>query len=489
MNQHTRHPYIEQLIALPQTKRQHAASSIVLLVALGDCVVIALAALLSFKLRFSWFDNLGAQQIALEYYAIHLVSGSMVMALILYLNGMYQIEMLTRYRYGALRMIICAIYWALFFVSVSLFFKIDPAISRSWVMVAAALFGLGLVIWRFLFCRHIATQRLLESVRRQTLIVGWSPSAERFWEKSESCNNRGDFFPFKIDGLIPLKEEDCNSLESKIPTRGMGIETLEQSLTSRKYDTVIIGQSQLPMDQMLQLQELCGREIVDYMMIPDFVSTLSSCLHIESFRGMPLLTQTKQELNKTSSAVFKRAFDIAGACVGLMVSFPLIAWFAFKVKKESPGPIFYKQTRLGRNGKLFEIIKIRSMRTDAEAKSGAQWCKEDDPRRLEIGVFMRKYNIDELPQFWNVLKGEMSLVGPRPERPELIKDFKHEISYYNLRHIVKPGITGWAQINGWRGDTCLQSRIACDIEYIERWSLWLDLYICLRTINSNKNAY
>ena len=135
------------------------------------------------------------------------------------------------------------------------------------------------------------------------------------------------------------------------------------------------------------------------------------------------------------------------------------------------------------------LIKIRSMRMDAEVESGALWCKEDDPRRLKIGAFMRRTNIDELPQFWNVLKGEMSLVGPRPERPELIENFKSQIDYYNMRHIIKCGMTGWAQVNGWRGDTDLDSRIACDIEYIERSGFWFDLYIILRTITARTNAY
>jgi len=167
----------------------------------------------------------------------------------------------------------------------------------------------------------------------------------------------------------------------------------------------------------------------------------------------------------------------------------VIAFFAWRVKRESPGPAFYRQVRVGKNGQPFKIIKIRSMRVDAEKDTGACWCTEADPRRLAVGAFMRKYNIDELPQFWNVLKGEMSIVGPRPERPELIRNFKYEIHHYNIRHTVKPGITGWAQVNGWRGDTCLQSRIACDIEYIERWSLWTDFYICLRTVLATKNAY
>jgi lipopolysaccharide/colanic/teichoic acid biosynthesis glycosyltransferase len=129
------------------------------------------------------------------------------------------------------------------------------------------------------------------------------------------------------------------------------------------------------------------------------------------------------------------------------------------------------------------------MRIDAEKTSGAQWCVKDDPRRLRVGTFMRKWNIDELPQFWNVLKGEMSLVGPRPERPELIANFKHQIPHYNARHHSKPGMTGWAQVNGLRGDTDLRERIQCDLWYLENWSFWLDLQIMLLTFFKRDNAY
>ena len=143
---------------------------------------------------------------------------------------------------------------------------------------------------------------------------------------------------------------------------------------------------------------------------------------------------------------------------------------------------------MGRNGRSFEIIKIRSMRLDAE-NGKAQWAKKDDPRRLKVGAFMREWNIDEIPQFWNVLKGDMSLVGPRPERPELIMEFKEEIPHYNARHASKPGITGWAQVNGLRGNTSLIERIRYDIYYLENWSLWFDLQIMVQTFFRKDNAY
>jgi lipopolysaccharide/colanic/teichoic acid biosynthesis glycosyltransferase len=167
---------------------------------------------------------------------------------------------------------------------------------------------------------------------------------------------------------------------------------------------------------------------------------------------------------------------------------PIIFVFGTMVYLESPGPIFYRQRRSGRNGKLFDIIKIRSMRPDAEGDGKVGWTVQNDPRRLRIGAFMRKWNIDEVPQFWNVLRGEMSLVGPRPERPELVARFKHDIPHYNARHNAKPGITGWAQIHGLRGNTDLAERINYDVWYMENWSLILDFQIMCMTFFKRQNA-
>ena len=159
------------------------------------------------------------------------------------------------------------------------------------------------------------------------------------------------------------------------------------------------------------------------------------------------------------------------------------------IRREGPGPIFFKQIRTGRNGENFPIYKMRSMKVDAERGTGAQWAVENDPRRLKIGATMREWNLDEIPQFWNVLIGDMSLVGPRPERPELIKQFERDIPHYNPRHEVRPGITGWAQVNGLRGNTSLVDRIQYDLYYIENWSLWLDIQIMFLTFFRRKNAY
>jgi len=230
-------------------------------------------------------------------------------------------------------------------------------------------------------------------------------------------------------------------------------------------------------------------ELVQFKVVPSYFSILVSGLHLETLNGIPILGVSRLPLDRLFNRVIKRLFDMIGGIVGMALSVPLIAIFGTLVYLESPGPILYRQRRSGRNGKPFDILKIRSMRLDAEQEGKAGWSTEDDPRRLRVGSLMRKWNIDETPQFWNVLKGEMSLVGPRPERPELIHNFKQEIPHYNARHTVKPGMTGWAQVNGLRGDTDLTERITYDLYYVEHWNLLFDLQTMLLTFLKNKNAH
>jgi exopolysaccharide biosynthesis polyprenyl glycosylphosphotransferase len=191
-------------------------------------------------------------------------------------------------------------------------------------------------------------------------------------------------------------------------------------------------------------------------------------------------------------AVIKRLTDMTLSAVALVILSPIFLILAAAVRATSPGPIFYAQERMGLDGRRFRMYKFRSMRVDAETKSGAVWAQVGDDRRTPIGALLRATSLDELPQFWNVLVGDMSLVGPRPERPVFVSKFRHEIDHYMLRHKVKAGITGWAQVNGWRGNTSLDERIRCDLHYIKNWSYSFDLKILCMTVLKgfvNKNAY
>ncbi|PYR24277.1 MAG: undecaprenyl-phosphate glucose phosphotransferase [Acidobacteria bacterium] len=250
----------------------------------------------------------------------------------------------------------------------------------------------------------------------------------------------------------------------------------------------------LPPEQhvrMLELIDSTSREMLDVKVVPDLLQVIALRARLEDLDGIPVININDVPLQGFNSVV-KRAIDIAISSAALLVLALPFCLIAALVKLTSRGPVFYRQERMGLDGKPFMIHKFRSMREDAERESGPVFASHDDPRRTPLGRLLRRTNIDELPQFWNVLKAEMSIVGPRPERPLFVKQFKDRIPQYMLRHKVKAGITGWAQVNGWRGNTSIEKRIEYDLYYIENWSVRLDLKIMWLTVLNGffqKHAY
>jgi len=222
--------------------------------------------------------------------------------------------------------------------------------------------------------------------------------------------------------------------------------------------------------------EVTSREFIDVKVVPDLLQFIALRARLEDLDGLPVININDVPLQGFNTWL-KRGLDVAlsaAAMGGLAIPFALIAAL---VKWTSPGPVFYRQERMGLDGKAFTVYKFRSMNQDAEDVTGPVWARDNDPRTTALGQWLRRMDLDELPQFWNVLKGDMSIVGPRPERPFFVEQFKHRIPQYMLRHKVKAGITGWAQVNGWRGNTSLEKRIEYDLYYIENWSVTLDLKI------------
>jgi len=266
---------------------------------------------------------------------------------------------------------------------------------------------------------------------------------------------------------------------------------LSTIIDDQTVDEVIIA---LPEDtshsDVMWLISQCERGRVTIRVYPDLFQIMAGAVSISEMGGLPILTVHDVALSGWRRAA-KRAMDLAGAAVGLVFISPLMMLVAALIKLESPGPVFYVQERMGLDARPFPIIKFRSMRADAE-KHGPGWTTEDDPRRTKIGSFLRKTNMDELPQFINVLLGDMSLVGPRPERPVYVEQFRRSIPRYMERHHEKAGMAGWAQVNGYRGDTSIIERTKYDLWYCENWSLLLDVKIILRTvlqILKSPNAY
>jgi Undecaprenyl-phosphate glucose phosphotransferase len=240
----------------------------------------------------------------------------------------------------------------------------------------------------------------------------------------------------------------------------------------------------LPLEEhtkLLDLVEITSRECLDVKVVPDLLQFITLRARLEDLDGLPIINVNDVPLQGFNSWL-KRAIDVALSATAVLVLALPLAIIAALVKLTSRGAVFYAQERMGLDGKAFTVYKFRSMYADAESETGPVWAREDDPRATPLGRWLRKLDLDELPQLWNVLRGDMSIVGPRPERPFFVEQFKHRIPQYMLRHKVKSGITGWAQVNGWRGNTSLEKRIEYDLYYIENWSVTLDLKIIWLTV-------
>ena len=265
---------------------------------------------------------------------------------------------------------------------------------------------------------------------------------------------------------------------------------LPHVIEEHKVQEVIICLPEASHDELVQITAQCERERVGIRIYPDVFQIMASEVSISDLAGMPLLTMRDVALRGWYLAL-KRGVDVVGSLAALIVLSPLMILMAVLIKLESPGPVFYVQERMGLDAKPFQMLKFRSMRADAE-RQGPGWTTADDPRRTRIGALLRKLSVDELPQFINVLLGDMSLVGPRPERPVYVEQFRQSIPRYMDRHREKAGLTGWAQVNGLRGDTSITDRTKYDLWYIENWSLSLDFKIMLRTalrVFGDRSAY
>jgi len=274
-----------------------------------------------------------------------------------------------------------------------------------------------------------------------------------------------------------------------VPVLG-GVDELPDLITEHKIEEVIIGRPELSHQELLAIVSRCERGQVGIRIFPDLFQIIATELSIGDLGGLPLLTVRDVAL-RGWKLTLKRAVDLVGSAMALMILSPFLMLVAVAIKLDSPGSVFYAQERMGLDAKPFWCLKFRSMRTDAEMH-GPGWTTEADPRVTRLGRFLRRFSIDELPQFINVFLGDMSLVGPRPERPVYVEQFRRSIPRYMDRHREKAGLTGWAQVNGLRGDTSIAERTKYDLWYIENWSLWLDFKIMLRTVFSvfsGRHAY
>ena len=471
------------------TRKGHAHRSrelgrqLLAVVFIGDILVLVSALLLSFCIRFQtpireWGIN--ARPEMADYLGYIVLASTLYVGMLCY-GGVYNRRNLLQLRTVTAQILKWSVAWVGLILLGSFMVKFQPPVSRAFCVMAWVITPTILVIWRAIFHQLLTHASALSTLQQRVVFVGWNQESARLAQ-----NFKHSFGTvYKVVGYIHAQAH--RTAELTIPYLG-AIEEAERIISSVGIDVLILADPDYEQQWILHLAKVCEREMIEFKVVPSYFQILVSDLHLETVSGTPILGVTRLPLDRIVNRALKRATDIVGAIVGLLLSLPLIAIFGAIVYLESPGPVFYRQRRTGRNGKAFDIVKIRSMRLDAERDGKAGWTVRDDPRRLKIRALMRQWNIDEAPQFWNVLKGEMSLVGPRPERPELIATFKHEIPYYNARHNAKPGITGWSQIHGLRGNTDLSERINYDLWYLENWSVILDLQIMCMTFFRHQNA-
>lgn len=306
----------------------------------------------------------------------------------------------------------------------------------------------------------------------------------------------GQWSPHTLLGVMLVGEaEKCQ--ESAVMCQSLGLSILPvpdnwtDYLSHSGATSVICAVPHRSYSFLDQHLEKLADQVTNIKIIPDLRRFTRFASAVEVVGGTPIIGINESPLHGMGQ-IIKRALDIGGAGLAILVFSPLMIGIAILVALTSRGPIFYQQERMGLDGKTFPMLKFRSMRTDAEQTTGAVWAKPDDDRTTPLGKWLRRTSLDELPQLFNVLKGDMSLVGPRPERPVFVAQFRRQIPGYYLRHKTKAGITGWAQVQGWRGNTSLEKRIECDLYYIQNWSVWFDLKILVLTVLRgfiNKNAY
>lgn len=369
-------------------------------------------------------------------------------------------------------------------MALSFLFRGSVPFSRAFVLMAWGISILFLSVERGISNQMELGLRRRRKEGRRVILIGTGDASRRLIRGIEA-NPR---LEYEVAGVVSLQPEKDGQFLGKPILGGLG--DLSQILLQTNADEVILTAAGLEHKQMMQIILECEKNMVGFRLVPDMFEIITSQVNVTQIAGVPLLGLKEIPLANLWNRFVKRAFDIVGAAAGLLATSPLLFLTTLLIKLDSRGPVFYKQERCGEDGRVFTLYKFRTMKVDAEKETGPVWAAEEDPRRTRVGKWLRRWNWDELPQLWNVLRGDMSLVGPRPERPHFVNQFKENVPRYMSRHLIRSGITGWSQVNGLRGQTEIRERIKFDLFYIENWSLLFDIKILLLTfLRGNQNAY
>ncbi|MBZ0111095.1 MAG: undecaprenyl-phosphate glucose phosphotransferase [Thermoanaerobaculia bacterium] len=417
----------------------------------------------------------------------------LIWPLVIYFHGLYQIRRGRSRVDEVLTLTVAVLLGAILLSGVSAWYRPFETGSEHyftysrWFMGLFVTFDLFLVATSRMVIRQALQWRRMRGLSMQRiLVVGAGRLGKEIAGRLQLHRELG----FQIVGFLDDDPGKVGLRFGDIPVVGR-IKDIESVVSERSVDVVYLA---LPLEahkKTLRALQSVGRECVEVKLVPDILQYAALQASVEDLDGMPVINLTQVPLQGWNSLI-KRVLDVAASGAGMLILSPLLPILAAIIWLEDRGPIFYSQERMGLDGKSFQIWKFRSMRVNAESSTGPVWASRGDDRRTRLGSFLRHWSLDELPQLWNVFVGDMSLVGPRPERPTFVHEFKHKIPHYMLRHRVKAGITGWAQVHGWRGNTSIKKRIQYDLYYIENWSLKLDLKILWMTFRDglrHTNAY
>ena len=367
------------------------------------------------------------------------------------------------------------------FVLAGTFFYRERAYSRSFIFIT----WINLVVL-IIFSRYLLSifykNRILPKTKKRIIIIGKPESMEIIKSHERYFKRYGE-----IIGIVSTRKA---SQDFPVPARHLGsIENFDEILNTAKPDEVILSDLEIPRKKIISMILDSEKRLVSFKMVADLFDVLIQQFEVENVDGINLIRIKESPLNHIHNRALKKSVDFMGAAFGLIALSPLLALITVIVKLDSKGTVLFSQERITEGGRIFKIYKFRTMRPEAEARTGPVFTQENDERCTKIGKFLRCYNLDELPQLFNVLKGDMSLVGPRPERPFFVDQFKDGIPRYMSRHHIKAGMTGWAQVNGLRQGTPIEARVKYDLYYAENWSIWFDLKIILMSLFALKNAY
>ncbi len=443
-----------------------------LLLRLADILIWLSAIAGAYVLRFYLLPHAAQHNINLVYYLRAmpaLVCGYMVLY---QSSGLYD-PFRRRTILAETGKIIAANFYGLAGIFLAFFWIKEVHISRLVILIFSIL---STVLSAF---ARAAGRLFLRSMRRKgynikhILMVGSNEIAANFYQKAAANKNYG----YIVDGYLNDHPSDYRWQAEYLGS----IDRLAEVLQTRHPDEVLVSLDYHQFPLLGQVIATCEAQGVKSSLLPFYSRYLPSRPKVEIFEDIPIINLRHIPLDNLFLAGLKRGFDVAASLLGLVLLSPLLLSTALGIKLSSPGPVIYKQARIGKNRREFVMYKFRSMRTENNADT-TTWGTKSDDRRTRFGTLLRKFSIDELPQLYNVLRGDMSLVGPRPERPFFVEQFRDEVPLYMLKHLVRPGITGWAQVNGWRGDTSILERIRCDMYYIENWSFLLDMKILMLTV-------